>query len=100
MKSCVLTWTLVCDEPKLYTFYFDKVLSILLKAKNDLWISWKCGLVRATGLKFLAEAYLTRIIHSRKFQPKRTILDGKSNLCISHISNNRSNVSPTLWCYF
>ncbi len=78
MKSCVLTWALIWDEPALYTLYFDEVISVLLKAKNDLWVSWKSGLVRLIGLKFLPEVYLSRITHAWKFQPKRIILSGKS----------------------
>jgi hypothetical protein len=42
------------------------------------WISWESGLVQPIELKFLPEAYLTRITHPWKFQPKRTILRGKS----------------------
>jgi len=78
MKSCALTLALIWNHPQLYTSCCDEVISMLLKAKNDLWISWKSGLVRHTELKFLPEAYLTRSTHPWKFQPERTILRGKS----------------------
>jgi len=77
MKSCVLTCALIWNQPELYTSYWDGVLSILLKAKNDLWISWEFGVVRPIELNFLPEAYLTKITHPWKFQLKRTILSGK-----------------------
>jgi hypothetical protein len=78
MKSCVLTLALIWNHPELYTACCEEVISILLKVKNDLWISWKSDLVRHIELKVLLEAYLTRSTLLWKFQPERTILSGKS----------------------
>ncbi len=78
IKSCVLTSALIWNHSELYISFCDEVLSIFLKAKNDLWISWKCSLVRPIELKFLPEAYLSRSTHLWQFQPKRIILSGKS----------------------
>ncbi len=80
MKSCVLTLALIWNHPGPYTLYYDGVMSILLKAKKDLWFSWNSGLVRPIALKFLPETYLSRITHPWNFQLKRPILSRKSFL--------------------
>ena len=80
IKRCVLTWASIWNQPELYTSSRSGVIKALLEVKNDLWISYKSGLVRPRELKFLPEAYLTKITHPWKFQLKRTFLSGKSFL--------------------
>ena len=45
MKSWLLTLALIWEQPELDILYYEEVMSILPKAKNDWWFSWNSGLV-------------------------------------------------------
>jgi hypothetical protein len=77
-KNCAPMLALISNHPGLCISFYDETLGILLNAINRLWISWKFGLIWCIRLKFLPKVSLTRITHSWKFQPKRTILSSKS----------------------
>jgi hypothetical protein len=51
-----------------------------LEAIYDPWISWNSSLVRRIELKFLPKAFLIRINHPWKYQPKQAISSGTSIL--------------------